>query len=355
MVRTLISVAFVLSMAMYLIFFDSSSIPSLNETPIHKKFNMGEQDSLTRVIVFSRDRALQLAGLLESLFTTATDTSLLQVHVLYLNTRSETNYREIMTEWEPRGVKFTDESRTGFEPSLRRLVFDPQTPPTVLFAVDDTLFVQDFSVREAVTALQLRTSAIGFSLRNGGSTDRSQGFEGMTPWRLGAPSEKLTPSREYVSSRVIAYRWTESIGNFGKPLDISASIYRTIDVRKWLNLIGGIHGPSMLDLELSQLPYHHLQPELLMFSVGCAFTLTLNNVVSAHRSAVEATMFDRLFADGYRIDVASYRGYLYETCHEVLMLNTIHPQTKARRLAMPSLAPKCNLMSVLLPVTKVKQ
>lgn len=296
---------------------------------------------LARAIVFSRDRALQLTGLLDSLFLSVVDPAVLQVTVLYRTTsdRAREHYDQIRQEWVVRGVNMVDEDLFGFEASLRKLVFDPHAPPAILFLVDDVLFVHGFSVREAVETLQSRTSAIGFSLRNGINTDRSRGFEGMTSWRLGAPVERLSDKLEQVTPNVMAYYWTESIGNFGYPLEVSSSIYRTDDVREWLDrLIGQVVAPNPLESGLAGLYDRKSRPELLMFVLGCAFTMPLNRVQSLVpnlRSTLDADLLDRLFASGYRIDVASYRGYLYETCHEVLMLNTINFATGSRLLLMP--------------------
>jgi glycosyltransferase involved in cell wall biosynthesis len=266
-------------------------------------------------LVFSKDRPLQLDATLRSLALHCADSESIEMHVLW----KATDNMQLALYYEVRAaypaVSFTRE--TGFAADVRRLVRDAEY---VMFVVDDTLFVRDFTISDVTDALEADSAALAFSLRLGSNTTYCY------------PQDRPQPLPEFSSPRsgILAWHWPSAEMDFGYPLELSSSVYRMADV---VGLITGLryHNPNTMESAMAAvaLRFQQSMPRLMSFEPSAAFCAPLNLVQTAwpnrvstnpqYSAAALAQMFDR----GQRIDVGAYSGMVSISCHQEVELHLI--------------------------------
>ncbi len=281
---------------------------------------------MIRVVVFSRDRALQLQATLASLRLQAPDAAEASVSVLYRVTtdRHARQYDRLATELAA-SARFVREE--DFRAQLLDLLGAPsggskpgsrqddrsQGRDHCMFLVDDSLFVHPFGLQDTADALDSNRDALGFSLRLGRNTTIC--YAENRPQRL--------PTFQELGGNVLKYRWNRSDGDFGYPLELSSSLYpleRIADLIQTLDF----DGPSSLESQMSlrARDFARKQPALLCFSLSAAFSAPLNRVqeVFPNRTgssqAYSTESLADLFDSGKRIDVGAMNGFVPDACHQ---------------------------------------
>jgi len=227
-----------------------------------------ENTAAVNCIVFSKDRAIQLDGLLRSLFRHCKDIGQANISVLYTTTneRHASQYRALGGEYAGRVVfvkqqefrrnilsiliantkvesrsiysalsaignagfplgSFVDRIwRRTFGQIPRILIsrFAPALPDqsNILFLVDDNIFVRDFLLGDIVDALNSQSDLIGFSLRLGENTTYCYPLN----------QTQALPEFIHVKKDIVKFDWTKSEHDFGYPLEVSSSMYRLKDI-----------------------------------------------------------------------------------------------------------------------------
>jgi hypothetical protein len=296
------------------------------------------------LVVFSRDRALQLHALLSSLRLHCRDVEDAQVAIIYRasNTRHRRQYQQLEHEFpaEPPTTFVPERSfrrdllstllsgperaaavplrhvaavvtRLSFLRSFSRIIGSGASD-FVCFLVDDTMFVADFTLAEVRASLEARQTALGFSLRLGTNTKYSYTRDTV----------QSLPPFQPVSHRVLAFRWDDAAHNFAYPLEVSSSVYRLGQLLPTLLRVR-FRNPNTLESALAAAadgfaPDHD---ELLCFRQSVAFSNPVNKVQndydnrSAGTSAYTAESLADLFDRGERIDVIRYSGLIPEGPH----------------------------------------
>ena len=280
-------------------------------------------------ILFSKDRPLQLDAALRSLRLHCRDAGEASLKVLYAasDADQESLYEQLAREHPT--VGFVREQ--DFKPDLLRLLGPAEL---VLFLVDDTLFVRDFALGDIREVLEADPSVLGFSLRLGRNTTYCYSFD---------KPQALPP---FTSARpgVVQYAWADAQWDFGYPLEISSSVYRTRDV---LPLIRELKftNPNTLEHGLCQCA-ERFRPGLgclLCYEQSVAFSAPVNRVqtVSENRaggqSAYAANQLARYYAWGKRIEVGAYVEFTPNACHQEvpLHLTEFTPQVPVVSVVIP--------------------
>jgi hypothetical protein len=285
---------------------------------------------MVSALIFSKDRAMQLDGMLTVLYATS-------------DVRFRGQYQELEREYQGR-VGFVEETdfRTqvldiiGSAAFANRKRFPrrwlsrraralerngvPQVTPRthVLFLVDDTLFVRPFSLQLAGAALDTNQDALGFSFRLGTNTVSSYAFG----------RAQTLPACERMPREVMKYRWPAADGDFAYPLEISSSFYRTETTVQLLERLE-FSDPNTLESQMS-VNARRLRrrfPFLLCWEKSVAFSAPVNRVqaVFDNRSGAEAGLsvnsLADLFDDGRRLDLAALEGFVPSACHQEVRLS----------------------------------
>lgn len=291
-----------------------------------------------RAIVFSKDRPLQLDGLLRSLVVQVTDVSRLDVVVLWTvsSDEFEQRYEDLMEDWP--SVHFVRE--TSFYGQLMDLITD-SSAPLIGFLVDDGLAVNPINLEWAWRALELQDQVVGFSLRLGPNLEKTNQPIERQWWQMDQQNAHVVDPVESIVPFTLCYPWAKAQGAFNYRLEVSASLYRRSSLLDWLPKLGGIDHPNSLENQMVFMPpeYVQHQPLLCMFERGAVLACPLNRVQSrAMRnefSDMDTGLLSRVWDQGYRIDASVYNRYEYSSTHELLPLILSHQESGRRLFLMP--------------------
>jgi ADP-heptose:LPS heptosyltransferase/glycosyltransferase involved in cell wall biosynthesis len=278
------------------------------------------------ILIFSKNRALQLDAAMRSFLVHCRDADRTHIRVCYKTTGAlhRSHYARLQTEYARfRNIAFIREQDFHSDIIALMAPFDH-----VVFLVDDTIFVRDFRLSEIIEMIDSHSNAMGFSLRVGTNTTYCYPLD----------KEQRLPEFQSVGSNMLKYDWTRAEYDFGYPLEVSSSVYRTEDI---LPFIAGLpfKNPNTLeslmagDVSL----FRQSRPFLLCFEQSVTFCAPFNKVQSvyaANRTAGDAKYsVDSLagrFDDGYRIDIAAYQNLLPNACHQEVDLKLAGPVTPVR-------------------------
>jgi glycosyltransferase involved in cell wall biosynthesis len=267
-----------------------------------------------RAIAFSKDRPLQLEGMLRSLDEHCLDRPNLRVAVLW--TAGDDRMRALyhQTQAAHPSVEFLYEA--DFARDVLRAI---GSATHLLFLVDDALFVRDFRIGDAAALLDAEDAAIGFSLRLGQNTTYC--------YPLSQP--QALPEFREPASGFLAWNWTRAEHDFGYPLEVSSSLYRARDLvpllaRRRFRNPNSLEGKLARSADLLRQRY----PQLLSYPTSVVFCAPMNLVqtVAPNRAGTNPghspEALARMFEEGRRIDVGAYRNFVPIGCHEEVELHT---------------------------------
>jgi len=198
----------------------------------------------------------------------------------------------------------------------------------ILFLVDDNLFVRDFSFTDITNALLDHPDSLGFSLRLGRNITNC--------YTVDLPQSQ--PNFIPVYKGINKYNWTTSELDFGYPLEISSSMYRSRDIFPLLAK-HPFKNPNELEYQLanSANAFFKQMPFLLCSEQSFAFCNPLNLVQESKTNRASTSdeytseHLANLFEQGYRVDVDYYDGFVPESCHQEVPLKYYLPESGADR------------------------
>jgi len=266
-----------------------------------------------QVLVFSKDRAMQLDALLSSLQLHCFDPQVLRTQILFAcsTSRHSAQYRELAAAYPQ--VSFTAE--TDFKAQVLSVLNHPEK---ILFLVDDSLFVRNFSAQQLVELLDRHGEAAGVSLRLGQNTAYCYPLARF----------QVIPRFENLNNGFLGYDWSLAEADFGYPLELSSSCYRTADVLQVLSSCS-FKNPNELEGTLAANARNSLVPGkklLLCPKQSIAFSCPINVVQTCCPNRHElsqgctAESLADLFDQGKRIAVDPYRDFLPNACHQPVEL-----------------------------------
>ncbi len=267
-------------------------------------------------LIFSKDRAMQLRAVIESLLLHCRDNQRIQLQVLYKtsNQLHRRQYDKLKAEFCD--VCFIEE--VNFKEQALSLISEFEH---VLFLVDDNLFVRDFFLGDAVKALRSNGDALGFSLRLGVNTAYCYAHD----------IDQNVPAFRQADDEIMKYDWTHAEYDFAYPLDLSSSIYRTDEIMQLLRQVM-FGNPNTLEEAMAANAhlYRQARNSLFCFEQSVTFCAPVNMVQTAWDNRVGGNLnysVDRLaqmFEKGDRIDVERYSGFVPNSCHQEVELYFDH-------------------------------
>ena len=263
-------------------------------------------------LIFSKDRPLQLDATLRSFSLHATGTAGFRMAVLYKasSSRMEALYRQVRREHP--GTWFVREH--DFRQDLLALL---QGHAQVLFLVDDCVFVRATPLDEISALLDADPQAIGFSLRLGENTTYCYTMD----------REQRPPTFSRPRGDVLRFEWPGAELDFGYPLEVSSSLYRTRDILPLLSTLE-FRNPNTLEsqMAIAASRFRTSRPVLLSPARSLAFCLPVNRVQDIYdnragmKNAQPAEELASRYRAGARLDVGALSGHVPRSCHEELAL-----------------------------------
>ena len=267
---------------------------------------------LCQVIVFSKDRPLQLDAALRSFMLHCLDSHRVSIQIIVMasNEHYGKAYQILEKEYSSyENIIFVSEIH------FRQQVLDClHSDKYVLWLVDDNIFIRDFDLASCCHCLDLHQDALGYSLRLGENTTYCYPLDKSQPLPI---CVQLTPD-------IMKYDWTSAKYDFGYPLEVSSSLYRTTDMLQLLTSLQ-FHNPNSLEAEMvNQVArFQKSHPYLLCSKHSLTFCNPINkvqNTVCANRAgkSTELTAESLLacYLKGQRIDVAAFNGFTPNACHQ---------------------------------------
>jgi hypothetical protein len=302
------------------------------------------------VIIFSCDRALQLDATLRSFFRHCTDSVNIPIYILY-KVSSEahtTQYIQLIENYrENKNVHFFHEKnfrkdtlhiislcmdpciktsiyrwtiKLGYRFKLFSKLFLAQNPGYYLtFLVDDNIFVRDFLIKQASGQLEKFNETLGFSLRLGRNTTYCYMQDRTQP----------LPDFEEVTPGILAYDWQTSQMDFNHVPEVSSSIYRIKDIFPAIHFNWFVTPNQLETCLVNYRPKMSDLPKFLCYETSVTFCNPINKVQeeflnrSSQKSAYSADNLSVFFGKGSRIDVATYDGFIPNSCHQEMPLRFI--------------------------------
>jgi hypothetical protein len=294
-----------------------------------------------QAIIFSKDRPLQLHATLASFALNATDAAIVQIHVLCKasNEAYARGYAQVAEELGGQlQINWVQESdfkvdllavmQAPRSSSRRRRLWDRLTlrhprlrSDHLLFLVDDNLFIRPFCLQQIADSLDAYPDAIGFSLRVGRNTTSCYSMQCEQP----LPAFEPAPPG-------LSFQWSGQVGDFGYPLEVSSSVYRSADLIPLLRSLP-YNNPNRLEQGLSAASglFKRRLPTLLCFEQSVAFCAPVNKVQSVldNRSGAQeeysSEALNTLFLDGYRVTVSALSKFVPSAAHVEIELPLSRP------------------------------
>jgi glycosyltransferase involved in cell wall biosynthesis len=278
-------------------------------------------------LIFSKDRAMQLQAGIESFLLQCRDADALCLAVLFKASEAvhQRQYAVLASRFPQ--VRFIPE--TDFRSQVLQLL---NTCRHILFLVDDNLFVREFCLDAILESLRQNGDAVGFSLRLGRNIHRCY-------MRDVPPAQ---PAFNPAAPGIVKYSWPNAPHDFGYPLEVSSSLYRTAELVPLLEQLP-FANPNTLEglMAANAQLYVAARPALLCYEQSVAFCNPINIVqTTCHNRAGNnpqhtAQHLAGLFDQGMRMNVARVAGVVPVSCHQEVEL----PLQKQSNSASPARPP----------------
>ncbi|WP_212000354.1 hypothetical protein [Chitinophaga sp. HK235] len=280
---------------------------------IQDYYNMYHSDNTqlsegNTIVIFSKDRVLQLHALLYSLFSCVSDYQ--NIVVLY-NASDEAymkSYRELEKEIGNRAV-FIKEN--VFESDLKKLLRGITTDQ-VLFLVDDIVFLD----KVALAPLRaLVNNGVIVSLRLGSNIAYSYTGQAAIP----------LPSSLKEQGDMIDWYWKDGLFDWGYPLSVDGNIFKTKEIRAMMETIS-FKAPNTLELNLQVFNVLFGKRRGLAYQTSRLVNNPCNRVqneIQNKSGNISAEYLHSVWQKGMRIDFKKMYKYVPKSPHEELPIDFI--------------------------------
>ena len=275
-------------------------------------------DPAVHLVVFSKDRPLQLHGMLTSVFRHWRGD--LTVDVLYrVDPASERAYSEVAREFAGRALFWAEEV---FAPDLENILeCDGAGYPYVCFGCDDVVYTGPVEVAAIDRAFRDEPHLLGISLRLGKNIDTDMFGRPMPQPAFAQPAPPAFEEYAWANAAGLRAQWrpAEATGDWGYPWEVLGTVYPTDYVRATVAALvrgGQVQNPSTLEDAGWRRWAEHAGSRYLLQSFGRSRLVvpTVNVVQSVFGNGIvgpggmdPAFLLD-CWNRGLRLDVDRYRG-----------------------------------------------
>ena len=259
-------------------------------------------------IVFSKDRALQLHGLLRSFFEYVTPR--IPVHVLYdcSTPAHEKAYADVMALFSAAGIDFMRQrSSESFRRDLLGQIEAAQSDK-IFFLVDDIVFTGRVDLDWLCSFDSDRYVP---TLRMGQNLKRSYTMQQAQP---------LPPLREdpATGTDTICWQWQDGVLDWGYPLSVDGHIFSTDEIEAMIRLID-FRAPNSLEQGLQGFIKLFLPRMGIAYSTSKIVNIPCNKVQRENNNIHGGLHQDDLLKQwqlGMQMDVQRLQGFVSESAHQ---------------------------------------
>lgn len=224
------------------------------------------------VIVFSKDRPMQLHAYLESLFLFS-DIRAEDINILYKET-SEIDYTRVLNKFP--SVNWVKED--CFHDDLLKLI--RSSNDYIMFGCDDVVFTNPFKLSFAKEILKVNEDIFGVSFRLGSNIQPS-------------------PKSALNLTQYLKWNWqTASELHYSYPWELDCTLYRKSDIENMLSLYDGkIKSPNYFESEFATSPKKYILRKFLacLQESSKAIVITVNAVQDTHHNDFDNSKLTDVF------------------------------------------------------------
>ncbi len=282
-----------------------------------------ENRTTVECIVFSKDRAMQLHGLLASMLENVSPA--LPVHVLYRasSPAHQKAYDDVIDIFGTRNVRFVQQKNSqSFKSDLMEILF-PLTCDMLFFLVDDILFIEPVDLRDF---LKFDPDEFVPSLRMGRNLTRCYVLQ--TPQSL----PNFLDYSSGVSDKII-WQWDKAELDWSYPLSVDGHFFARREVAAMAALTS-FAAPNSFEDALQLFKPLFYKRFGLGYKKSRIVNIPSNRVQTENNNLAGNTHPDELLAmwqKGYQIDYAKLSGIVNESVHQEIVLPL------ARRMRLDSM------------------
>ena len=263
------------------------------------------QDSRLKVVIFSKNRPLQLDLCLRSFQKFCGDARIQDVSVLY---KADEGYQSSYETLKIENSVYGYLEETNFQQNVLDLL---EGHEQVLFVTDDSIWVSRFNLIEPSKLLTKNSDMLGFSFRLGKNVTYCYSLN----------QNQLIPNYEVVKKDIIKYCWTSGELDFNYPLEISSSLFLTKIIQKCLkNSV--FNNPNMLEDVLANSRRLFLErPWIMSYEQSVAFGNPLNDVAKhgnrfSQKEKFSAEEMLTKYQNGFRVNLDILDGFVPVAPHQ---------------------------------------
>lgn len=263
----------------------------------------------TCTIVFSKDRPAQLDLTLRGLHEYVQDVELLDVFVVYKpsTSRYRSLYRQVGKEHP--SIRMIREGDFATDVACVAEHYE-----NIMFLVDDTVFIRTFSVATAAEQLAQQKDVLGVSLRLGKNTTYCYPLD---------KAQRVPEMRREGNCGLWSFEWVDAECDFGYPLELSSSLYRTADLLPLFRRKEFTNPNTMENCMVKIVAsFKEKMPRLLCLESSAAFSAPLNLVQTVCDNRVsfadgfDAASLAEAYARGDRLSVDHLMPFTPSGCHQ---------------------------------------
>lgn len=266
---------------------------------------MSDQDREFCLIVFSKDRPLQLTAYLESLFYYSD----IKEHQVKVITPTLDKYNQLQFRYGK--IDWIDEGEFGgFDKCLRHMLKEVQEDgrKLVMFGCDDVVFFKKFSINDAKDILNLHDFVFGYS------------------YRLGTNIDARVKSAYQFGRKHVFWEWLGGTSHYGYPFDCMGTVYRLSDLNWMVQQIDqelktpNYFESSMVNKAVELCPQVSLYFMAMSNDKNCCAAIALNRVQSDFPNKTiggdefTAERLEELYDKGFRLDWLKLEGIVHHDC-----------------------------------------
>lgn len=267
------------------------------------------------LVIFSRNRPLQLYALLESIDKYFDSDS---IHVTVLH-RYDSEYSKALEEVADKfnDHEFIDELNPslnltghGFKKCMQELL--TRSGRLIAFLTDDIIFKGHVDVRQ-ISELMNAPSVLAFSLRLGLHISECYALNQSQP----VPAGSVWPPN------IFAWLWKQSQMDWQYPFSVDGHVFRKSQFSEW---VAGLdyHHPNSFEEKLQECRKFPGIPEVMLSHVVSRLVnLPINRVQETHQNRCGSTTSEFLLSKwnkGLCLDIDHYHGLMNRGVHEELEL-----------------------------------
>lgn len=270
---------------------------------------------MLELVIFSRNRPLQLYALLESI-DKYFDSDSISVAVLH---RYDQIYCEALEEVADKfdHHEFIDEvvpslaPGAGFKKHVQELL--ARSGRLIAFLTDDIIFKESVDVNQVSEIMHANPNVLAFSLRLGLHISECYALNQQQP----VPAGSVWPPN------IFAWAWKQACMDWQYPFSVDGHVFRKPQLSDWAAGLD-YHHPNSFEEQLQACRKFSGIPEVMLSHVVSRLVnLPINRVQETHQNRCGSTTSEFLLAQwnkGLRLDIAHYHRLMNRGVHEELEL-----------------------------------